>query len=90
MLVCITRNNLTGGLVVFDNVDTEALVTKDKQIYGVQLEKGERNPSGNVGISCRRVPMLDTEREIFNFLYTVRFSRTEEHQPSFSFFIRSW
>ncbi len=90
MLVCITRNNLTGGLVIFDNVDPESLYTKTLQIYGVQLEKGEKNPSGNVGIFCRRVPMLDVEREEFLDLYDNRFRKTESHQPAFSHFIRSW
>lgn len=90
MLVCIVRNNLTGGLVIFDNVDPESLYTKTLQIYGVQLEKGEKNPSGNVGIFCRRVPMLDMEREEFLDLYDNHFRKTESHQPAFSYFIRSW
>ena len=89
MLICITRNNLTGGLVVFDNISPSLLETKT-QIYGVQLEKGERNPSGNVGISCRRVPMLDMERETFLDIYINRFEKTEAHDPAFSYFIRSW
>lgn len=89
MLVCITRNNLTGGLVVFDNVNPAVLSTPT-QIYGVQLEKGERNPSGNVGISVRKVPMLDMERSTFLDLYNVRFNKTEHHDLTFSYFIRSW
>ena len=89
MLICITRNNLTGGLIVFDNVDPKNLEL-ECPVYGVQLEKGERNPSGNVGISCRRVPMLDMEREIFLDLFINRFEKTETHDPVFSYFIRSW
>jgi hypothetical protein len=89
MLVCITRNNLSGGLIVFDNVDYQHL-TNNVQIYGVMLSKGERNPSGNVGIGCKRVPMLDMERETFISLYENRFEKTETHQPTFSYFIRSW
>ena len=89
MLVCITRNNLTGGFVIFDNVNPAALSTPT-QIYGVQIEKGERNPSGNIGISARRVPMLDMERSTFLDLYNVRFNKTEHHDLTFSYFIRSW
>lgn len=90
MLICIVRNNLTGGLVVFDNVTPKELSVKTKQLYGVQLEKGERNPSGNVGISCRRVPMMDREREIFNNIYIERLMKTETHDSVNSYFIRSW
>ena len=89
MLICIVRNNLSGGLIVFDDVNYQHL-TNNVQIYGVMLSKGERNPSGNVGIGCKRVPMLDIEREAFIDLYNNRFTKTEEHQPVFSFFIRSW
>jgi len=89
MLVCVVRNNLSGGRIVFDNVNYQHL-TNNVQIYGVHLEKGERNPSGNVGIGCRRVPMLDMEREIFIDLCHKRFLQTEHHEPSFSYFIRSW
>lgn len=89
MLTCVVRNNLTGGFVIFDNVSPSLLNTKT-QIYGVQLERGERNPSGNTGISCRRVPMLDMERSTFADLYVNRFNKTEQHDLSFSYFIRSW
>ena len=89
MLICVVRNNLTGGFVIFDNVSPSLLNTKT-QIYGVQIEKGERNPSGNVGIGCRRVPMLDMERSTFSDLYVARFNKTEQHDLSFSYFIRSW
>lgn len=89
MLVCVVRNNLSGGMIVFDDVDYIHL-SNNVQIYGVMLSKGERNPSGNVGINCRRVPMLDMEREVFLDLYNNRFTKTEEHQPTFSYFIRSW
>jgi hypothetical protein len=89
MLVCIVRNNLSGGLIIFDNVDYQHL-TNNVQIYGVMLSKGERNPSGNVGIGCKRVPMLDMERDIFIHLHENRFEKTEYHDPTFSYFIRSW
>ena len=88
MLVCIVRNNLSGGLIVFDNVDYQHL-TNNVQIYGVMLSKGERNPSGNVGINCRRVPMLDMEREIFIDLHNNLDEKTEAHEPTFSYFCRS-
>jgi len=89
MLVCITRANVSGKLVIFDNVDYQHL-TNNVQIYGVIIGKGEKNPSGNVGMFCKRVPMIDSEREIFIDLYNNRFSKTEEHVPEFSYFIRSW
>lgn len=89
MLVCVTRNNLTGGFIIFDNVNYSHLMN-NAPIYGVHLEKGERNPSGNVGINCRRVPMIDSERETFIDLYNNRFEKTETHEPSYSYFIRSW
>lgn len=89
MLICVVRNNLSGGMIVFDDVDYIHL-SNNVQIYGVMLSKGERNPSGNVGIGCKRVPMLDMEREVFLDLYNNRFTKTEHHEPTFSFFIRSW
>ena len=89
MIIAVVRNNLSGGMVVFDNFTLEELEEK-LPIYGVQLAKGERNPSGNVSIHFKRTLMLDMEREVFLDLFNNRFTRTEEHQPSFSYFIRSW
>ncbi len=88
MLVCVTRNNLSGGYIVFDNVDPKNL-ENDTNLYGVHLEKGEVF-EGKQRPSIRRCLMLDFEREIFLDLYKNRYNKTEEHQPAFSFYIRSF
>ena len=57
--------------------------------YMTHIEKGERNPSGNVVINCRYCAMLDEERNIFKDLWENRFYKTEHHEPTFSYFLRT-
>lgn len=86
-MILITRNNISGGLLIFQPTLEE--LESDNIIFGVHIEKGERNPSGNVGINCRYCAMLDEERNIFKDLWENRFYKTEHHEPTFSYFLRT-
>lgn len=87
-MICVTRNKLSGGYVVFSNFELEQL-ENGLWIYGVQIENGETF-NGNFTPKIRKCVMLDFEREVYLKLWKDRFERTDEFQESFSFHLRAW